>query len=30
MSQQKVFADYVHGTLVKMAAGDFGSQPAKP
>ena len=30
LSQQKVFADYVHGTLVKMAAGDFGSQPAKP
>jgi hypothetical protein len=30
LSQQKAFGDYVHGTLVRMAAGDFGSQPSKP
>jgi tetratricopeptide (TPR) repeat protein len=30
LTQQKVFADYVHETLVKMAAGAFGSQPNKP
>jgi tetratricopeptide (TPR) repeat protein len=29
-TQQKTFADYVHNTLVRMAAGDFGSQPNKP
>ncbi len=29
-TQQKVFADYIHGALVRMAAGDFGSQPNKP
>jgi hypothetical protein len=30
VTQQKIFGDYVHGTLVRMAAGDFGSQPNKP
>jgi len=30
LTQQKVFADYVHGALVRMAAGHFGSQPSKP
>src|SRR5882762_4865037 len=30
LTQQKVFADYVHGALVKMAAGDFRSRPKKP
>jgi tetratricopeptide (TPR) repeat protein len=30
LTQQKVFADYVHGALVRMATGDFGSQPSKP
>ncbi len=30
LTQQKVFADYVHGALVRMAAGDLGSRPNKP
>ncbi len=30
LTQQKVFADYVHGALVRMAAGDSGSRPNKP
>jgi tetratricopeptide (TPR) repeat protein len=30
LTQQKVFADYVHGALVRMAAGDLGSPPSKP
>lgn len=30
LTQQKVFGDYVHGALVRMAAGDFGSRPNKP
>jgi tetratricopeptide (TPR) repeat protein len=30
LSQQKVFADYVHGALVRMAAGDLGSRPSEP
>ena len=30
LTQQKVFADYVHGALVRMAAGDFVSRPNKP
>jgi tetratricopeptide (TPR) repeat protein len=30
LTQQKVFADYVHGALDRMAAGDFGSRPSKP
>ena len=29
-TQQKVFADYIHKALVRMAAGDFASQPNKP
>jgi len=29
-TQQKIFADYIHGALVRMAAGDFGSRPHKP
>jgi tetratricopeptide (TPR) repeat protein len=29
-TQQKIFGDYVHQTLVRMAAGDFRSQPNKP
>jgi len=30
LTQQKIFADYVHGALVRMAAGNFGSRPNKP
>ncbi len=30
LSQQKIFADYIHGALVRMAAGDLGPQPNKP
>src|SRR2546427_7255839 len=30
LTQQKVVAIYVHNTLVRMAAGDFGSQASKP
>ena len=30
VTQQKVFGDYVHGALVRMAAGDLGSRPARP
>jgi hypothetical protein len=30
LTQQKVFADYVHNTLDKLKAGGFGSQPNKP
>jgi len=30
MSQQKVFADYVHNTLEKLRAGTFGLVPTKP
>ncbi len=29
-TQQKTFADYVHQTLVRMAAGDFGTRATKP
>jgi Flp pilus assembly protein TadD len=29
-TQQKVFGDYLHERLVRMAAGDFGSQTNKP
>jgi hypothetical protein len=29
-TQQKVFADYVHEVLVRIAAGEFGSRPTKP
>jgi hypothetical protein len=29
-TQQQIFANYVHDTLVRMAAGDFGSRPSKP
>jgi hypothetical protein len=29
-TQQKVFADYVHAALVRMAAGDLGSLPKTP
>jgi hypothetical protein len=29
-SQQQLFANYVHERLVRIAAGDFGSQPNKP
>ncbi len=30
LTQQKVFADYVHGALGRMAAGNFGSRPNNP
>jgi tetratricopeptide (TPR) repeat protein len=30
LSQQKAFGDYVHDTLVKIAAGNFGSLPNRP
>lgn len=30
ITQQKVFADYVHGALVRIAAGDLSSLPSKP
>jgi len=30
VTQQKVFGDYVHGALVRMAAGDLGSRPTRP
>jgi Tetratricopeptide repeat len=30
LTQQKVIGDYVHQTLVRMAAGDFGSPPKTP
>jgi len=29
-AQQKIFVDYVHERLVRMAAMDFGSQSNKP
>jgi hypothetical protein len=29
-TQQKIFADYVHETLVRMAAGEFGPRPNRP
>lgn len=30
MTQQKIFADYIHGALVRIAAGDLSSLPSKP
>src|SRR5260370_26581467 len=30
LTQQQVFAAYVHGALLRMAAGDLGSRPNKP
>jgi len=30
LTQQKVFADYVHSTLDKLRNGSFGSTPSKP
>ena len=30
LSQQKVFAEYVHNTLEKLRAGSFGAQPTAP
>ena len=29
LTQQKVFADYIHTTLDKLRAGSFGSEPNK-